>query len=321
MLRRLIRTVRPSLRQDVEGLVRRLVSRRGTRKCLNAVYNHLSPAGQTIFYTSFAKIFREKKPQHVARGEWAVNLRGPWATLPLGGHDTWLDWDLAVSMLGHEPEIKRTYLEILRERPPKLFLDVGANYGLHSLLFLVHGVPTVSFEPNARCHEYFRQLAALNNVPCDLREVALGAEEGWTDLSFPEGETWLGSSNAEVQGELSRTHGRITSIRVPQTTLDSFVKKDGRRPDLVKIDTEGNEEAVLQGARQTLETYRPWVIFESWRNPSRTRLFDFLAERDYRVCPLPLRLPVRSPARGRDDLLGLRETNFIALPSEAVSVQ
>lgn len=112
---------------------------------------------------------------------------------PLDGHDTWLEWDLALSMLGHELEVKHTYLNLIRLQRPKLFFAIGANYGLHSTMFLIHGVPTVSFEPNPRCHEYFRKLALRNHVQCDIQQLALGAAEGWVQVSFPDRETWLGS--------------------------------------------------------------------------------------------------------------------------------
>lgn len=315
--RRLIRAVRPSARRDLERLARWLVARRGTRRCLNVAYNRLPPSLHASFYALFAKMFRAQPTRPIARGEWRVDVGGRWAALPLGGADTWLEWDLAVSMLGHEPEIKRTYLELLRRRPPRLFLDVGANYGLHSLFLLLHGIPTVSFEPNAQCHDYFRDLAARNHVPCDLRPVALGAVEGWTDLSFPEGETWLGSSNPGVRHRLATHPARITTIRVAQTTLDAFVRADGRRPDLIKIDTEGNEAAVIQGARETLRTCRPAVIFESWPDSARSALFAFLEQIGYRIRPLPLRWPL--PDVVAAPVLESPATNFIALPIDSTS--
>ncbi len=225
LVRRLIRMVRPSPRADLESLVRWLVSRRPTRTCLNFAYNRLSPARKETFYSLFAKVFREH-PRRVAAGEWWVDVDGRWAAMPLDGEDTWLEWDLAVSLLGHEIEVKRTYLDLIRLRRPKLFFDIGANHGLHSTLFLLHGVPTVSFEPNPRCYPYFRKLADRNNVVVDLQQVALGATEGWVEISFPERETWLGSTNPAVVQQVVQLHGaQVTKVRVEQTTLDGFVQR------------------------------------------------------------------------------------------------
>lgn len=320
MARRLIRAVRPSPRKDLERLARRLVSRPATRWCMNVLYNRLSLARKKAFYALFAKMFREQ-PQHIAPGEWHVDIAGRRAVLPLDGQDTWLEWDLAVSMLGHETEIKRTYLELLRVRRPSLFLDIGANYGLHSLFFLVHGVPTVSFEPNPGCHGYFRKLADRNRVRGDLRPLALGAEEGSAEICFPEGETWLGSSSPTVKAQLTAGSGPVIAIRAPQTTLDAFVKQDGRRPGLIKIDTEGNEAAVLEGGRDTLRDARPWVIFESWRDESRERLCGLFDRVGYQISPLPFPGARSSTALDRAALAKCPETNFIARPNEDASAQ
>ncbi len=314
LVRRLIRRVRPSPRADIEGLVRRLVSRRSTRACLNFAYNRLSPARKETFYSLFAKIFREC-PLGVAAGEWWVQVGDRWAALPLDGQDTWLEWDLAVSLLGHEVEIKHTYLDLIRFRRPKLFFDIGANYGLHSAVFLLHGIPTVSFEPNPRCHQYFRKLTERNNLLGDLQPAALGAAEGWAEISFPERETWLGSTNPAVVDQVVQTYGgQVTKVRVAQTTVDAFVQGDGRRPDLIKIDTEGNEAAILEGARSTLTMCRPWVIFESWRDAERDGLGTFFEGLGYRICALPLRLPHSPVVLEKGQLRDWPTTNLIALP-------
>jgi FkbM family methyltransferase len=311
--RRLVRLVRPSPRRDLEAVVRWLVVRRATRRCLNLAYNRLSPARQKSFYGLFAKIFREHA-EPIAEGEWRVNVGGRCVSLPLGGRDSWLEWDLAVSMLGHEIEVKRSYLDLIRWRRPRLFFDIGANYGLHSVFLLAHGVPTVSFEPNPRCHDYFRRLARRNSLPCDLQQVALGAEEGWAEISFPERETWLGSTNPAVQDQLTTRSGQLTRIRVPQTTLDAFIQRDGRQPDLLKIDTEGNEAEIVEGARRTLRTCRPWVIFESWRDASRETLFTLFEELDYKMCALPLQLPRQPMVLDRARLREWPGKDLIALP-------
>ena len=110
----------------------------------------------------------------------------------------------------------------------------------------------------------------------------------------------------------------VTRISVPQTTLDAFTQRDGRRPDLIKIDTEGNEAAILQGARNTLGTYRPWVIFESWRDIGRESLLTFFEDLDYKICALPLQLPRPPLMLERARLLEWPDTNLIALPIEDV---
>jgi FkbM family methyltransferase len=81
-----------------------------------------------------------------------------------------------VAILGHDLEIKTTYASML----PRLFFDVGANYRLHALLFLVHCAPTVSFEPNTASHKYLRRACELNHLVCDIQ--ALSDAEGSIEL-------------------------------------------------------------------------------------------------------------------------------------------
>jgi hypothetical protein len=46
------------------------------------------------------------------------------------------------------------------------------------------------------------------------------------------------------------------------TTLDSFFASQDRGPDFLKIDVEGHELAVLEGAQQTLQSHRPAILIE-----------------------------------------------------------
>ena len=132
--------------------------------------------------------------------------------LPLRAAELGVDWDDALSILGAEIEIKRTYAELLRSRArPDLFVDGGASYGTHSLLHLAHGVPAVAFEPNPRCHKTFRLLSSMNGVAPRLVPAALGEHSGHADLWFPEDETWIGTTAVWAAGRpgwTDRSSGR-----------------------------------------------------------------------------------------------------------------
>lgn len=56
--------------------------------------------------------------------------------------------------------------------------------------------------------------------------------------------------------------GKVSTCRVETTTIDSFCKLNGVKPDFIKIDTEGAEDRVLQGARKTLLEHHPVLYFE-----------------------------------------------------------
>ncbi len=227
----------------------------------------------------------------------------------------WLDWDAALSILGHEVEIKETYASLLASTvPPDLFIDVGANYGLHSLLFLVHGVDVISFEPNHRCREYFLSACRLNGVTARLEEVALGDISRDTELWFPEGRTWLGSTDTAARKSLEASY-QLSSQRVTQKRLDDYLSDMRSRRVLLKIDTEGSEYQVLAGSRRTLREIRPHVIFESWRGNGRHELFELFSLERYRIASLPWQVESPPQFHGRERFLDSHAINFIASPS------
>ena len=102
---------------------------RVTRRALNARYRRMSPAQRVRFYSSYAKIFREVRLP-VQRGDWVVDFLGRAVRVPLVCDRMWLDWDMAVSIVGHDSDVTRTYESLLQSSArPDLFFDVGANYG------------------------------------------------------------------------------------------------------------------------------------------------------------------------------------------------
>jgi hypothetical protein len=84
-----------------------------------------------------------------------------------------------------------------------------------------------------------------------------------------------------VSNLLDRTGNQVVSQAVDVRTLDSY---ELQRLDLIKVDVEGHEFSVLEGARQTIERCRPSIIVEveEVHNPgSLSRVRAFLESRGY----------------------------------------
>jgi FkbM family methyltransferase len=237
--------------------------------------------------------------------------------LPLTAARIGLDWGLAVSLLGHDAEVKETYASfLLSSSPPDLFVDVGTNYGADSLLFLAHDIRTISFEPNPDCHGYFRECASLNGVRPDIRAMVVGDSHEPVELLFREGETWNGSADPDIQRQLrDGGGGRLRKLSVEQTTLDDALAGETAQRMLIKIDAEGFEIRVLRGARNVLAERKPSVIFEAWPDAAvRAQLFGLLAESRYALFALPWRHGAARPLTraGFESAAGM---NFIAFPA------
>lgn len=310
--------VRRVLRIAIEKALLLMATRNGTIRLVNAIYRRLGMPVQAWMQPRYAKLFREGE-HCLAESRWELRFAGRQVVLPLSPGRAWLDWDAAFSLLGHEPEIKRSYLTLLTTRtPPDLFVDIGGNYGTHSLLFLVCGVEALTFEPNRACHDYFREVCALNGVRPQLQHAALGAQAGELELHFPERETWLGSLDPDVIAELRNRPGiRVERVRV--RTLDEFEPHFAGRRALVKIDAEGHESSVLDGGMQTLIRHRPPVLFEVHGSERRMQVRRRFEQLNYKLASLPV-LPDRPlVALTVDGFMHARGDDFIAVPAERFS--
>ncbi len=285
-----------------------------SRALLNVLYTHLSSAQKKSFHARFAKIFRSKH-RVPSEGTWRCTFLGKTILMPLTKSRFWLDWDTAVSIVGNDREVKGTYEALIASSErPTLFLDIGANYGTHSLLFLVQGIETISFEPNSSCHAYMRTVCMLNHVTPSIEPVALGDVSGSVELSYPESDTWLGTINPLVRQDL-RKRWTLRTQNVMQKTLDHYRYRMKDHSVLIKIDTEGGELGVLRGARETLRFSKPLVIFESHKNPhERTLLSDFFAEYEYEIFNLPWSPHGSNTHMHLESFQASVATNFIAVP-------
>lgn len=288
-----------------------------SRRLINGWYGRLNPSQRSAFHREYAKIFRNNSIQG-GDGVWYARFAGKSIRIPLHSGQYWLDWDIAVSVTGHDINVKETYAMLLdsAERP-ELFIDIGANYGTHSLLFLAHGIETISFEPNASCRKYFGWLCEANQVIPHIEPVALGDDAGSVTLSYPLHDTWLGSTSADVLKDLIHVEELMTEV-VKLRTLDSYFGYIDSKRTIMKIDTEGNELAVLKGAARVLRENEPIIILECWEG-RRTELFYFLKSCGYRLSHLPWKPESQIYPLSLIEFEDSTEVNFVAIPKRFFS--
>lgn len=135
--------------------------------------------------------------------------------------------------------------------------DIGANCGLFSYLLIQS--PKVKrivfFEPND--HMYKMCTNALTAYPKATGfNVALSDKSEDADLFVPAGATTMGS----LQPQKMVTGTR--SLRVRCITGDALIAQGSPAPDIIKIDTEGHEPAVLRGLTKTIRTHKPLIFLE-----------------------------------------------------------
>lgn len=140
------------------------------------------------------------------------------------------------------------------------FWDVGAYHGHYAVLMAALGADAVAFEPGYESIPRIRQHAALNGLSVPVYSVALSDRDGRASLGGP-------SPNERAVNEVN-VGERVTTRRGDTITP---------APDVVKIDVEGHEQAVLDGLSGHLAGIQR-VLVEVHDSASATAVRDRLRD-------------------------------------------
>lgn len=199
--------------------------------------------------------------------------------------------------LGHLDSLE--LLQLLEPAPPAVIYDVGANVGTWTCLAksLFPASRVECFEPLAVHQPEFRRWTK-NLAGVTLHPVALGAAAAALPMNvmdFSDASSLLPPTPAANEAWRIRTVRRET---VPVASLDHYRREhDLPAPDLFKLDVQGYELAVLQGAEESLRRTR-WVLTEvSFREfyrgqPLFNEIAGHLASRGFALCALGINTPL-----------------------------
>tara|TARA_B100000212_G_C27327203_1_gene512901 strand:+ start:131 stop:988 length:858 start_codon:yes stop_codon:yes gene_type:complete len=141
--------------------------------------------------------------------------------------------------------------------PNGTMVDVGANVGLYSCLSSFYFAAVLSFEIHP---ETFSSLINNSSQRDNITPFNLG-------LSDRESSVWLkyvehNSGNCSIE---KNTDFEKEDVKQAQTiTLDAFINESRiRNISFIKIDVEGHEKKVLEGAESTLAQYKPVLLVET----------------------------------------------------------
>jgi FkbM family methyltransferase len=154
----------------------------------------------------------------------------------------------------HEERIQEALARLVR--PGFVVYDIGAHIGFFSLLCsrLAGGSGRVfAFEPRAE------NIARLKiniqaNAARNVEVVAAAASDSTGEAAFAMHESTL-------EGALV-PDGDASAVRVRTESVDALVAGGMPPPDLIKVDVEGAEAAVIRGAARTIDAHRPLMLLE-----------------------------------------------------------
>lgn len=148
--------------------------------------------------------------------------------------------------------------------PGGVLYDIGANAGYISLAaaHARRSARVIAFEPLPALAEDVALAARRNGFDhLDVYNVALSAENGEAELFLP--------TQSVHASFVSREKG-ATMVKVPTAKLDDAVAAGIiPPPSVIKLDVEGAEMLVVDGAVETLRTHRPLICFECDLNAER----------------------------------------------------
>ncbi|MDE1822390.1 MAG: FkbM family methyltransferase [Euryarchaeota archaeon] len=170
--------------------------------------------------------------------------------------------------------VAQSYTKVPGFEPSRTVIDVGAQYGDYALLSAKkYGADVYAFEPLPANFATLERNILANHLQESIHAAhkAVGRKRGTTQLRH--------------SGDLTRRAGDQT-VTVDVVAIDDLQVS----PSLLKVDVEGMEMEVLEGARSTVDRWSPKMIVETHSKVLRRCVDNFLGNLGYRcvfVDPIP----------------------------------
>jgi len=199
------------------------------------------------------------------------------------------------------------------------FLDAGANEGIYTVFAAKRVGPagTVwAFEPSQREISRLQQNLELNALNVRVFPLALAERAGDAEMAL----ATYGHEGLNTMGQFVHDIGESRQESIRLARLDDVIRESPlARLDVMKIDVEGAELRLLQGAASALARYRPILLVEAFdatlrqQGASLEELLDYIRTRGYDLYSFDRYsgLPSRAGSGGWSD-------NMVAVPAEMV---
>lgn len=144
-----------------------------------------------------------------------------------------------------------------------VILDVGANVGYHAIRIALRepSARVYAFEPVPLFNTFLQRNVSLNNAGSRIQclNYGLSNENGSFDFFIaPKNGTNVSLRNVAERDDAVRIIGLTMK-------MDDWISNNSVVPDFIKIDVEGAEFLVLQGAVNTIKSFKPKILAELLR--------------------------------------------------------
>ncbi len=189
---------------------------------------------------------------------------------------------LARRIAGANYEREMELLDVLCD-PTRTGIDIGAKVGMYTYRIRAHSSDVIAFEPIPLFHNMLK--AVFEGKRGHIEPVAASSTHGKAVLRMPFdqtdspqfGRSTIDQGNALTHHQVARTE----ELEVETRTIDEY-----KIPNVgfIKIDVEGHEVSVLDGAAQTIDAHKPNLLIEcndDHQENGRAKLADWLRARGY----------------------------------------
>lgn len=145
-----------------------------------------------------------------------------------------------------------------------VIVDIGANHGLYSLASktINKNATVYAIEPLEFILKTLNYNIKLNNLDIKVLPYAFSNYNGEAIMYVPINATFVRSATVNTN-LLERTKDKTQEIKIETKTLKNFIESNNlKKIDLIKIDVESHEPAVLEGMGDYLRLYKPTFLIE-----------------------------------------------------------
>lgn len=189
---------------------------------------------------------------------------------------SYLEWNLF--FLGYESNIRNIINDRLKNGG--VFIDVGANVGIHTLVASKKAKEVIAIEPIPETAKRLAENCIINNIKnVKILQCSVSNRNGQATI-------YKGGFGQNGASSFYPDENTTEGIKCEVLTLDSMIKE--KKVDFIKIDAEGEDGRVLLGAKAIINRDLPIIIFEyskKWEKSgvSFSEIKDLLYMYDMRI--------------------------------------
>ena len=142
------------------------------------------------------------------------------------------------------------------------FIDIGANYGYYTVKYATECNKVICFEPVSNTHMILTENIKRNQLSnVTAHKLGLSNKKGELTINL-----YSSSGNNSIfERNIPEEHSlkKIGTEKIQLETLDELLQTQNNIAlDIIKIDVEGAELKVLEGAAATISAFQPTIVIE-----------------------------------------------------------